>query len=55
MVIKIIECKGDSIKTYSITECDDFKIDGRHISIFKNNKQIYHLPARFFGIEVIED
>jgi len=54
MKIKIIECKGDSISIYKdLVECDFYEIKHNHISIFKNRIQIFHLPARYFGIEVI--
>ena len=53
MKIKVIKCKGDVIEDYQIIECDDWKVKGRHISVYKNEQQICHYPARFFAIEIL--
>ena len=54
MRIKVIECKGNDISTYrELVECDYYEVKGRHISIFRDGIQIFHLPARYFGIEVL--
>jgi len=56
MKIKIIECKGESISVYKeCLECDSFSIQNRHIGIFKGGTQILHLPARYFGVEVLPE
>jgi hypothetical protein len=55
MNIKIIKCKGDIIEDYRIVDCDDWEVEGRHISIYKNKKQVCHYPARYFAIEEIDE
>lgn len=55
MKIKIIECKGSDVTTYKDeVECDGYVVFNRHIQITKNGIQLFHLPARYFGIEVLQ-
>jgi hypothetical protein len=53
MKVIIHECKGNDVNHWRTVECDSWSIEGRHISIVKDGRQIIHLPARFFSIETI--